>query len=333
MGSMKVLVTGGAGFIGSNVAAALVAAGHRVTVLDSLESGRRDALPAGVAFREGDLASRGLLDEVFAAGEIEAVLHFAAYIEVGLSMEEPARFLRNNTANTISLAEAAVRHGVRKFVFSSTAAVYGEPRYSPLDEAHPTAPTSPYGLSKLLAEQALGSIAQPSGMACVFLRYFNVSGAGAAGGEDRPRETHLLPLLLESSLGLRGPVQIFGTDYPTPDGTCIRDYLHVLDLARAHVLALEADTRTPVDIFNLGTGRGFSNREVLAAVAEVTGRPANVVMVQRRPGDPAALVASADKARLALGWVPEHSRLETILKSTWDWRRSRLSAGAPQWTG
>ncbi len=326
MGSMNVLVTGGAGFIGSNVAAALVAAGHRVTVLDSLESGRRDAVPAGALFRQGDLASGGFLDEVLATGGIEAVLHFAAYIEVGLSMEDPARFLRNNTANTISLAEAALRHGVRKLIFSSTAAVYGEPRYSPIDEAHPTVPTSPYGLSKLLAEQALGSIAQLAGMACTFLRYFNVSGAGAAGGEDRPRETHLLPLLVESSLGLRGPVRIFGTDYPTPDGTCIRDYLHVLDLARAHVLALEADTRAPVAIYNLGTGRGSSNQEVLGAVAEVTGRPANVVMVPRRPGDPAALVASAERARLELGWVPEHSRLETILKSTWDWRRGRMPA-------
>jgi len=320
----NVLVTGGAGFIGSNVAAALVEAGHRVTVLDSLESGRRDAVPPGAEFREGNLASDGLLADLFATGNFEAVLHFAAYIEVGLSMEDPARFLRNNTANTIRLAEAAVHHGVRRFVFSSTAAVYGEPRYSPIDEDHPTLPTSPYGQSKLLAEQALGSIARMQRMDCVFLRYFNVSGAGAAGGEDRPRETHLLPLLLESSLGLRGPVQIFGTDYPTADGTCIRDYLHIADLAQAHLLALEAEGRSPVAVYNLGSGRGFSNREVLAAVAEVTGRPARAVLAPRRPGDPAVLVASAERARRELGWEPRHSRLESILKSTWDWRRSRM---------
>lgn len=317
---MKVLVTGGAGFIGSTVTAELMLRGHEVTILDSLEKGHMGAIPHGVRFHHGDLASDQALTEVFAAESFDAVMHFAAYIEAGESMRDPARFFRNNTGNTLRLAEAAVKHGVSKFIFSSTAAVYGDPQYTPIDESHPTRPTNAYGMAKLLADQALDWIARLQGMTCISLRYFNAAGAGPTFGEDHCPETHLIPLLLEVALGQRPGIALFGEDYPTPDGTCVRDYIHILDLAQAHILALEATLPGVRHIFNLGNGRGFSNRQVIAAVEMVTGTSIPVEVAPRRSGDPAILVAHSDKIKKELGWMPGFMNLEDIIQSAWSWK-------------
>jgi len=335
---MRVLVTGGAGYIGSSVTAELVARGHEVTVLDSLENGHRLAVAPEVRFIEGTLASDQLLAAVFSMGAFDAVMHFAAYIEAGESMRDPARFFRNNAGNTARVAEAAVNSGVGKFIFSSTAAVYGDPVAIPMDEAHPMQPTSAYGMAKLMADQALDWIARLQGMQCISLRYFNAGGAGAVYGEDHHPETHLIPLLLEAALGQRDGISLFGEDYPTPDGTCVRDYIHILDLAQAHVLALESALPGPRHIYNLGNGLGFSNREVIAAVERVTGRKIAVQGVARRPGDPAVLVASSEKIRRELGWIPRFPGLEAIIGDAWAWKlahpegysdRGEGSAGRP----
>jgi len=319
---MKVLVTGGAGYIGSTVCTELIAGGHEVTILDSLEKGHRGAVAPEAQFFHGDLASDDILAEVFGRGAFDAVMHFAAYIEAGESMQDPARFFRNNTGNTLRLAEAAARHGVKKFIFSSTAAVYGDPETTPIDEAHPTRPTSAYGMAKLLADQALDWIARLQGMQCISLRYFNAAGAGTMFGEDHHPETHLIPLLLESALGQRRGISLFGTDYPTPDGSCVRDYIHILDLAQAHTLALESPLAGARHIFNLGNGRGFSNRQVIAAVEKITGCTIPVQEAPRRDGDPAALVASSEKIRRELGWAPRYPELEEIIRSAWEWKRA-----------
>lgn len=317
---MKILVTGGAGYIGSIVAAELTSRGYEIVILDSLEKGHREAIPHGTKFIEGDLASDEVLRQAFDGGPFDAVLHFAAYIEAGESMRDPARFLRNNSGNTFRLVEAAAHHGIRKFIFSSTAAVYGDPKYTPIDEAHATCPTSTYGQAKLFADQGLDWVARLHGMACISLRYFNAAGAGPVLGEDHRPETHLIPLLLETAVGQRERFSLYGTDYPTPDGTCVRDYIHVADLAHAHVLALEADLPGTRHIFNLGNGRGFSNREVIAAVERVVGRSVPVVEAPRRPGDPAILIASSEKIRRELGWVPRHADLEGIIRDAWTWK-------------
>lgn len=316
---MKILVTGGAGYIGSSMVSELVARHHEVTVLDSLEKGHREALAPEARFVQGDLGSDAILDQVFQGEGFDAVMHFAAYIEAGESMREPARFFRNNTANALRLAERAVAHGVRTFLFSSTAAVYGDPEYTPIDEGHPTRPTNAYGMAKLLTDQALDWISRLQGLTCISLRYFNASGAGPVLGEDHRPETHLIPLLLEVALGQRDCLTLFGQDYPTPDGTCVRDYIHILDLAQAHILALEAGL-TGRHIFNVGNGKGFSNREVIAAVERVTGKTIKVVESPRRSGDPALLVASSQKIRQVLGWEPRFPELESIIQSAWAWK-------------
>lgn len=318
---MRILVTGGAGYIGSTTATLLQAAGHEVWVLDSMEKGHREALPDGARLIEGDLGSNDAIQRGFAEARPEAVLHFAAYIEAGESMREPSRFFRNNTANALRLAEAAVAAGVSRFIFSSTAAVYGDPEYTPIDEAHPTRPTNAYGMAKLLTDQALDWIARLQGMTCISLRYFNATGAGSRLGEDHRPETHLIPLLLEVAAGQREHLSLFGTDYPTPDGTCVRDYIHVEDLAQAHLLALQAPLEGPRHVFNLGNGYGFSNREVIQAVESVTGCPIPVQACPRRPGDPAILVAGAEKARRILGWTPRVTNLEDIVASAWAWKQ------------
>jgi UDP-glucose 4-epimerase len=319
---MNILVTGGAGFIGSIVVSELLARGHRVTILDSLEKGHREALPKGATFIQGDLGSDRALAQAFAQGPVDGVMHFAAYIEAGESMRVPARYFRNNTANAMRLVEAAIDHGVRKFICSSTAAVYGDPEYLPIDERHPTRPSNAYGMAKLFTDQALDWVARLQGMQCISLRYFNASGAGPDLGEDHRPETHLVPILLEAAQGKRATVSLYGTDYPTPDGTCVRDYIHVLDLAQAHVLALESDLSGPRHVFNLGNGKGFSNREVIAAVERITGRAIPVEEAPRRPGDSAALVASSEKIRRELGWVPRFPDLEDIINSSYRWMTS-----------
>ncbi len=318
---MHVLVTGGAGFIGSHVVDLLIHSGHRVTVLDSLEKGHRDAVHPEAAFVQGDCGDASLLKTVFEGSDIEAVLHFAAYIEAGESMVAPERFYVNNTARPLILLETMLQAGVKKFVFSSTAATYGEPQYTPMDEAHPQEPTNAYGHAKLLVEQALGWMARLRGLSFAALRYFNAAGCSGHLGEDHHPETHLIPLILDVAAGKRDSIKIFGTDYPTPDGTCIRDYIHVEDLASAHLLALEALGEGRVLKCNLGNGQGYSVREVIETARRVTGHAIPVIEEPRRAGDPAVLVASSDLARQELGWAPRQPELETIVRSAWTWRQ------------
>jgi UDP-glucose 4-epimerase len=322
MRAMRILVTGGAGFIGSHTVALLKASGFDVTVLDSLEKGHREALPEDVHLVVGDCGDGALLDRVFAQGAFDAVVHFAAYIEAGESMRVPERFFANNTARTLLLLEAMARAGVKRFVFSSTAAIYGDPRYTPMDEAHPRNPTNAYGQSKLLVEEALGWMARLRGLDYAALRYFNASGCALGLGEDHDPETHLIPLVLDVALGRRQAIQVFGTDWATPDGTCVRDYVHVEDLARAHVLALRAlAERGGAMAFNLGNGTGHSVMDVVRTARAVTGHPIPVEARPRRDGDPAVLVASSARIREELGWEPRHPGLESIVRSAWDWRR------------
>ena len=318
---MKVLVTGGAGYIGSIVAAELIRAGHQVTVYDSLVRGHREAVHPAARFVQGDVGDRAALDRLFDEEAFDAVMHFAAFIEAGESMRIPERYFQNNTANTLTLLTAMLDHGVNRLVFSSTAAVYGDPEYTPIDEAHPLNPTSAYGASKHLVEQTLAWLHRLRGLSYVALRYFNAAGAAPPLGEDHRPETHLIPILLEVALGQRDHLELYGTDYPTPDGTCIRDYIHVLDLAQAHLLALEALGERNCRIYNLGNGRGFSNRQVIEVARRVTGHPIPVIEAPRRPGDPAVLVASAERIRRELGWEPRYPDLETIVASAWTWKR------------
>ena len=319
--TQHVLVTGGAGFIGSHAVDLLVQENYDVTVIDSLEKGHRAAVHPDAAFIKGDCGDAGLLNRVFAARPVDAVLHFAAYIEAGESMGEPGRFLINNTFCPLVLLDAMLRAGVTKFVFSSTAATYGMPLYTPIDEGHPTQPANAYGYSKLLVERALVWMHRRHGLDFAALRYFNAAGCTERLGEDHHPETHLIPLILDVAMGKRETINIFGTDYPTPDGTCIRDYIHVADLASAHLLVLRALGRGAPLIYNLGNGLGYSVREVIDVVRQVTGHPIPMEAAARRPGDPAVLVASSVKIRQELGWVPRHGGLETIIESAWDWRR------------
>lgn len=318
---MHVLVTGGAGYIGSHVVDQLIRSGRRVTVLDTLEKGHRAAVHPEASFVQGDCGDAELLGRLFGAGGIEAVLHFAAYIEAGESMVLPERFYVNNTARTLVLLQAMLEAGVKKLVFSSTAATYGEPRYTPIDEAHPQFPTNAYGHAKLLVEQALDWLARVRGLRFAALRYFNASGCSEHLGEDHRPESHLIPLVLDVAAGKRDAVKVFGTDYPTPDGTCIRDYIHVEDLASAHLLALEVLGEGRVLRCNLGNGEGYSVREVIETARRVTGHSIPVVEEPRRAGDPAVLVASSALARRELGWTPRSPDLTTIVRSAWNWRR------------
>lgn len=306
----KFLVTGGAGYVGSVVAAHLLEAGHTVTVLDDLDTGFREAVPAGADFVEGRIQDAGrVLD-----GSYEGVLHFAAHSKVGESVEDPEKYWRNNVAGTVELLAAMREADVRKLVFSSTAAVYGEPERTPITEADPTAPTSPYGASKLAVDHMITGECAAHGLAAASLRYFNVAGAyasqdGTVYGERHDPESHLIPLVLQVAQGRRESISVFGDDYPTTDGTCVRDYIHVADLARAHLLALDAATPGDHLICNLGNGDGFSVREVVEAVRKVTGHPVPETVAPRRGGDPAVLVASAERARRTLGWSPERDGL------------------------
>jgi UDP-glucose 4-epimerase len=334
---VKIFVTGGAGYIGGTVAGLLTEKGHQVVVFDNLNPGRRDLLPGNVEFIEGELAERSLLEQIFQSARAEghpfdAVLHFAALIEAGESMQRPEVYFRNNTASTLSLLEAILEKGIERFVFSSTAAVYGEPESIPIREDARLAPTNPYGQSKLLVEQMLAWFNRIHGLRYASLRYFNVAGApeGPAGvtrGEAHQPETHLIPLVLDVALGRRPSIRIYGDDYPTPDGTCLRDYIHVSDLAEAHLLALAA-LHSPAGrngplIYNLGNGHGFSVKQVIDSARRVTGHAIPTEIYPRRPGDPAVLVASSDKAIRELGWNPRYAELDQIVRTAWIWHQKR----------
>ena len=332
---MKILVTGGAGYIGGTVAGVLGQNGHEAIVFDNLSHGRRELLPAGARFIEGELADRKLLERLFveareSGAPFDGVLHFAALIEAGESMVKPEIFFRNNTASTLSLLEAVLAEGPKRLVFSSTAAVYGEPENVPIREDARLLPTNAYGESKLLVEHMLAWFNRIHGLRYASLRYFNVAGApegprGVTRGEAHDPETHLIPLILDVALGRRKSIKIFGEDYPTPDGTCIRDYIHVSDLADAHLLALDALERQDRLIFNLGNGQGFSVREVIEAARRVTGHPIPAEVHPRRAGDPAVLVASSDKAIRELGWKPKYTDLDSILRTAWVWHQKRYA--------
>jgi UDP-glucose 4-epimerase len=324
---MNVLVIGGAGYIGSHMVKLLLKSGHSVVVLDNFSTGHRDAILGGDVI-EGDLADGALLDRIFRGTRFDGVMHFASSIQVGESVEKPVWYYRNNVANTLNLLEAMQGHQVGSLIFSSSAAVFGEPERIPIDERHPTNPINPYGMSKLMVERILLDVDRAHRMRSVSLRYFNASGADPGGllGERHNPQIHLIPRILECVSAGRA-VQVFGRDYDTPDGTCIRDYVHVEDICHAHLLALAYLQRGgPTAAFNLGNGNGFSVQEVIDAARQVTGRPVAVDDAVRRPGDPARLVADASRAREVLGWAPVYSKLERIVEDAWRWesRQSRV---------
>lgn len=319
---MRILVTGGAGYIGGTVTTLLMDSGHDVVVYDNLSHARREMIPAGAEFVEGDIADRPLLEKVLGSG-IDGVMNFAALIEAGESMKIPEAYFRNNSASTLTLFEAMLATGVNRLVFSSTAAVYGEPESTPILEDAPLRPTNAYGESKLLVEQMLGWLNQAHGFRYASLRYFNVAGAIKGRGEAHEPESHIIPLILDVALGRRESIKIFGQDYPTPDGTCIRDYIHVHDLARAHLLAMEKLATESRLIYNIGNGTGFSVREVVDSARRVTGKDIRVEECPRRPGDPAVLIASSEKIGRELGWKPEFAELDGIIQTAWDWHQIR----------
>jgi UDP-glucose 4-epimerase len=337
---VKILVTGGAGYIGGTVAALFVGQGHNAVIFDNLSHGRRESLPPGIEFIQGELADRQALESIFENARkqgqpFDAVLHFAALIEAGESMVQPELFFRNNTASTLSLLEAMLACGPKRLVFSSTAAVYGEPETIPIKEDARLAPANPYGQSKLLVEEMLVWFNRIHGLRYASLRYFNVAGAlegsrGITRGEAHDPETHLIPLVLDVALGRRASIRIYGNDYPTPDGTCIRDYIHVSDLADAHMLALAALDSSAEDpgplIYNLGNGQGFSVQDVIESARRVTGHPIPADIHPRRPGDPAVLVASSEKAIRELGWKPRYTSLDDIIRTAWIWHQKRYRA-------
>ena len=321
--AMKLLVTGGAGYIGSVVAAQLLAGGHEVAVLDDLSRGHRAAIPAGAAHLDVDLLQRDAVAEALQGGGFEAVMHFAALALVGESVAHPERYWRTNVVGTLNLLDAMRAAGVRRLVFSSTCACYGAPEHVPMDEETPTRPSSPYGASKLAVDRMISDEAGAHGLGAVSLRYFNVAGASGEQGEDHEPETHLIPNVLRAARGVLPQVEVYGTDYPTPDGTAIRDYIHVEDLGLAHLLALES-TRSPGHrILNLGNGSGFSVREVIEAARAVTGCEISVVETIRRPGDPPVLVAASQRIRSELGWEPRKPELETMIADAWAFAQAR----------
>lgn len=320
---MKLLVTGGAGYIGSVCAARLLEAGHEVVVVDDLSTGHADAVPSGCEFIQGDIAevASSVLSRPF-----DGVLHFAAKSLVGESMQDPHKYWQGNVVTSLRLLEAMREHGINKLVFSSTAATYGEPDVVPIPEDSPTQPTNTYGATKLAIDHAISSYAQAHGLAAVSLRYFNVAGAHGAFGERHTVETHLIPIVLQVALGQREQVQIYGDDWPTEDGTCVRDYIHVTDLADAHLLALQHATPGKHKIYNLGNGTGFSVKQVIDTCRKVTGHPIPAQVAPRRAGDPATLVASSQRAQDELGWQPKFADLEKIVQDAWDFTRSRAES-------
>jgi len=318
---MNIFLTGGAGYIGSAAAEALLNVGHSVTVYDSLVTGYRGAVPAAARFIQADLGDSTALTAALASEKYAAVMHFAAFIEAGESMKDPGKFFKNNLANSLQLIEAAAIAGVKRFVLSSTAAVYSS-KDAPLKEDSSIDPANAYGFTKLVIEQALEWYRKIHGLHFAALRYFNACGALPGRGEAHQPESHLIPLVLKVALGQRAAASIYGTDYPTPDGTCIRDYIHIADLVSAHQLALEALDNQDRLVYNLGNGSGYSVREVIETARRVTGYPIPVLEAPRRPGDAPRLVASSEKIRRELGWTPQHPDLTDILASAWDWHRN-----------
>ncbi len=318
---MQVLVVGGAGYIGSVTVAELLEAGHEVVVLDSLVTGHAEAVSPGAELIVGDLADTDLLDEVFARRAFEGVVYYAGFIAAGESMQNPGKYFSNNVGHLINLLNAMVKHEVLRFVFSSSAGVYGEPEKTPIEEDAPLAPVNPYGESKAIGERLLHWYDSQCGLHFVSLRYFNAAGATERLGEDHRPETHLIPVVLEVAAGKLPAIDLYGTDYPTPDGTCIRDYVHVSDLAQAHSLALERAKKGSA-VYNVGNGQGFSNGQVIETARLVTGREIPVREAPRREGDPAVLVASAAKVKAELGWEPRYPELERIIELAWRWHQS-----------
>jgi UDP-glucose 4-epimerase len=317
---MKILVTGGAGYIGSIVVEELVKAGEIVIVYDNLSQGHRAAVHPEAIFIEGDLADKGKLEAAFREHGIEAVMHFASNTLVGESMREPFKYIGENVINGINLLQATVKSGVRRFILSSTANLFSEPKRIPIEEEEQISPGSPYGESKFILERILGWLDRIYGLRYASLRYFNAAGASENYGEDHDPETHLIPRVLQVALGQRDYIEIYGDDYPTRDGTCVRDYIHVVDLAQAHILALKALDRGSC-VYNIGNGLGFTVLEVIEVARDVTGHPIPAVFGPRRPGDPAVLVASSKKIKRELGWRPRYPDLRTIIESAWDWHK------------
>ncbi|MFW9261846.1 UDP-glucose 4-epimerase GalE [Nostoc sp. CALU 546] len=327
-GKPTILVTGGAGYIGSHTVLALKQAGYNVVILDNLVYGHRDLVEKvlEVELIVGDTGDRTLLDDIFKTHDISAVMHFSAYAYVGESVTDPAKYYRNNVLGTFTLLEAMLAASVKKFVFSSTCATYGVPEFVPIPETHPQNPINPYGATKLMVERILSDFDVAYGFQSVRFRYFNAAGANPNGllGEDHNPETHLIPLVLMTALGKRESISIFGTDYPTPDGTCIRDYIHVNDLADAHILGLEYLLKGgDSEVFNLGNGSGFSVREVIAAAEQITGISIPVEERDRRPGDPPILIGTSEKARTILGWKPQYLSIQDIVTHAWQWHQKR----------
>ncbi len=328
---MNLLIIGGAGYIGSHMVKSLLTAKHAVTILDNLSTGYRDAVLGG-NFISGNLGDRTLMDKIFLEHKFDAVIHFASYIQVGESVKRPDIYYQNNLANTINLLNAMITSGVRHFIFSSTAAIFGEPGYTPIDESHPKLPINPYGRSKWMVEQILEDYDHAYGLKSVCLRYFNAAGADPDGqiGERHEPETHLIPILLQVASGRRSRASVFGSDYPTSDGTCIRDYVHVVDLCDAHIAALGYLRDNNLSgRFNLGNGKGFSVAQVIKTVESVTGQTLSIDYVERRPGDTAILVADATLARSTLGWSPQYGDLETIVHHAWDFERRSCATITP----
>lgn len=328
MENPTILVTGGAGYIGSHAVLALRDAGYEVVILDNLVYGHRELVEKvlKVELIQGDTGDRVLLDQLFKTREFAAVMHFAAYAYVGESVSQPAKYYRNNVVGTLTLLEAMCEAGIKNFVFSSTCATYGVPQQIPISENQPQQPINPYGMSKLMVEQRLSDFEHAYGLRSVRFRYFNAAGADPQGrlGEDHEPETHIIPLVLLTAMGKRESISVFGTDYDTPDGTCIRDYIHVTDLAQAHILGLDHLLKGgSSEVFNLGNGQGFSIQQVIEAARVVTGRPIPVTLADRRPGDPPILVGSGEKAKRLLGWQPQYADLETILEHAWQWHQKR----------